>query len=167
MPTVPTDNLRQVAAFGRAAVAGGPVAAPLPDDVEVSFEFFPPSSDGAENTLWNSIQRLAPLGPKYVSVTYGAGGTTRERTHATVKRLLDETDLLPAAHLTCVDATTQEIDTVAQDYWDMGVRHGERPNGARPAALRLAAATAGTPAICAIVSQINGDAQWCYIVRLS
>jgi len=123
MPKPPTDTLRQVAAFGRAAVAGGSVAAPLPDDVEVSFEFFPPSSEGAEANLWNSIQRLAPLNPKYVSVTYGAGGSTRERTHATVKRLLGETTLLPAAHLTCVDATTQEIDTVAQDYWDMGVRH--------------------------------------------
>ena len=119
MPAQYSPDIRHMAGPG----PGLSVAAPLPDDVGVSFEFFPPKSEGAENALWSSIQRLAPLKPKYVSVTYGAGGTTRERTHATVKRLLTETDLTPAAHLTCVDATTDEIDAVARGYWDMGVRH--------------------------------------------
>ena len=73
--------------------------------IEVSFEFFPPKSDEMERTLWESIERLAPLGPRFVSVTYGAGGTTRERTHATVERLARETSLRPAAHLTCVAAS--------------------------------------------------------------
>ena len=74
-------------------------------------------------TLWDSIQTLAPLGPRFVSVTYGAGGSTRERTHATVKRILDETGLTPAAHLTCVGASKAEVDAVARDYWGLGVRH--------------------------------------------
>jgi len=100
-----------------------PIASPLPQDVAVSFEFFPPATEKAGETLWKSIQRLAPLKPSYVSVTYGAGGSTHERTHATVHRILQETDLKPAAHLTCVGATTGEIDTVAQQYWDAGVRH--------------------------------------------
>ena len=91
--------------------------------LNVSFEFFPPKTEAMEETLWESISRLEPLSPNFVSVTYGAGGSTRERTHATVKRLLNETDLVPAAHLTCVDATTQEIDAIARDYWEMGVRH--------------------------------------------
>jgi len=111
------------------------VAAPLPEDVKVSFEFFPPSSEAASETLWSSIQRLAPLNPSYVSVTYGAGGSTRERTHATIQRLRQETDLAPAAHLTCVGATKDEVDQVAQQYWDAGVRHivalrGDAPDGA-------------------------------------
>ena len=76
-----------------------------------------------EETLWSSISRLAPLQPEFVSVTYGAGGSTRERTHATVTRLLRETELKPAAHLTCVDATKEEVDAVARAYWDAGVRH--------------------------------------------
>ncbi len=99
------------------------IAAPLPGDVRVSFEFFPPATDKANETLWNSIQRLAPLKPSYVSVTYGAGGSTRERTHAIVRRIRVETDLEPAAHLTCVDATADEIDAIARDYWDAGVKH--------------------------------------------
>ncbi|NQV82825.1 MAG: methylenetetrahydrofolate reductase [Rhodospirillales bacterium] len=100
-----------------------PIASPLPQNVKVSFEFFPPATEKAGETLWNSIQRLAPLKPSYVSVTYGAGGSTRERTHATVYRIRQETDLEPAAHLTCVGATTEEIDAIAQNYWDSGVRH--------------------------------------------
>jgi methylenetetrahydrofolate reductase (NADPH) len=92
-------------------------------DIQVSFEFFPPKTAIMEETLWRSIRRLEPLGPSYVSVTYGAGGSTRERTHATVARVLKETKLKPAAHLTCVDATCQEIDAVIRDYWDIGVRH--------------------------------------------
>lgn len=92
-------------------------------DIVVSFEFFPPKTEKMEETLWSSISRLAPLRPEFVSVTYGAGGSTRERTHATVTRLLRETDLKPAAHLTCVDASKEEVDAVARAYWDAGVRH--------------------------------------------
>ncbi len=89
----------------------------------VSFEFFPPKSDAMETSLWTSIQRLAPLSPDFVSVTYGAGGSTRERTHHTVKRLLAETELKPAAHLTCVDATREEVDDVVRQYRETGVKH--------------------------------------------
>lgn len=91
--------------------------------IQVSFEFFPPKTEAMEKTLWNSIHRLAPLGPRFVSVTYGAGGSTRERTHATVTRIKRETDLDPAAHLTCVGATREEVDAVARHYWDSGIRH--------------------------------------------
>ncbi|MCW4116660.1 methylenetetrahydrofolate reductase [NAD(P)H] [Aurantimonas sp. MSK8Z-1] len=91
--------------------------------IKVSFEFFPPKTDKMEENLWASIQRLAPLQPSFVSVTYGAGGSTRERTHQTVARLLNETDLLPAAHLTCVDASRDEVAEVVRQYWDTGVRH--------------------------------------------
>ena len=91
--------------------------------IRVSFEFFPPKTEEMERTLWESIERLAPLRPNFVSVTYGAGGSTRERTHATVKRILAETALTPAAHLTCVSATRGEIDDVIRDYHDAGVRH--------------------------------------------
>ena len=92
-------------------------------DIAVSFEFFPPKSDAMAETLWQSIATLAPLEPRFVSVTYGAGGSTRERTHATVKRILDETGLTPAAHLTCVGASRNEIDGIARGYWEAGVRH--------------------------------------------
>jgi methylenetetrahydrofolate reductase (NADPH) len=92
-------------------------------DIAVSFEFFPPKTEKMEATLWGSIQTLAPLAPRFVSVTYGAGGSTRERTHATVSRILGETGLTPAAHLTCVGATRGEIDDIARAYWDAGVRH--------------------------------------------
>lgn len=99
------------------------VAHPLPRDVTVSFEFFPPKTEKAEQSLWACIERLAPLNPAYVSVTYGAGGTTRERTHATVSRIRRETGLEPAAHLTCVGASRAEIDAIARRYWDDGIRH--------------------------------------------
>lgn len=89
----------------------------------LSFEFFPPRTEALEQQLWACITRLAPLLPRFVSVTYGAGGSTRERTHATVAQLARETDLLPAAHLTCVGATRQEVDQVARAYWEAGVRH--------------------------------------------
>lgn len=92
-------------------------------DLGVSFEFFPPKSEKMEETLWASIERLAPLSPRFVSVTYGAGGSTRERTHNTVSRIVRETDLKPAAHLTCVDATRAEVDDVVRGYWSAGVRH--------------------------------------------
>ena len=91
--------------------------------LQVSFEFFPPKTEAMEQTLWKSIERLAPLGPSFVSVTYGAGGSTRERTHATVSRILKETPLTPAAHLTCVAATRDEVDGVVRAYRDAGVHH--------------------------------------------
>ena len=91
--------------------------------IAVSFEFFPPSTEEMEKTLWDSVERLKPLAPTFVSVTYGAGGSTRERTHATVKRILAETSLIPAAHLTCVAATRAEIDAIVRTYRDAGVRH--------------------------------------------
>ncbi|QDZ09034.1 methylenetetrahydrofolate reductase [Sphingomonas panacisoli] len=100
-----------------------PMFADLAGDAQVSFEFFPPKTEKMEETLWESVQTLAPLGPRFVSVTYGAGGTTRERTHATVARIAKETAIPAAAHLTCVEATRAEIDAVANDYWDAGVRH--------------------------------------------
>jgi methylenetetrahydrofolate reductase (NADPH) len=89
----------------------------------VSFEFFPPKTPEAEERLWQTVKRLEPLGPRFVSVTYGAGGSTRERTHATVLRIRQETRLEPAAHLTCVGAACGEIDEVARRYWDAGIRH--------------------------------------------
>jgi methylenetetrahydrofolate reductase (NADPH) len=92
-------------------------------DIRVSFEFFPPKTAEMEKTLWDSVERLAPLAPAFVSVTYGAGGSTRERTHATVKRILAETALVPAAHLTCVAATRADIDAVIAGYGAAGVRH--------------------------------------------
>jgi methylenetetrahydrofolate reductase (NADPH) len=106
----------------------------IPGAIHVSFEFFPPKTEAMERTLWDSIERLAPLEPNFVSVTYGAGGSTRERTHATIVRLLRETALKPAAHLTCVAATCEEVDSVARAYWDAGVRHvvalrGDPPDG--------------------------------------
>lgn len=91
--------------------------------LSISFEFFPPKNEAMAETLWASVQRLAPLRPDFVSVTYGAGGSTRERTHATVQRILDETDLKPASHLTCVAATRAETDDILRQYWAMGVRH--------------------------------------------
>ena len=91
--------------------------------IRVSFEFVPPKTAEMEATLWASVERLAPLSPNFVSVTYGAGGSTRERTHNTVARILRETPLRPAAHLTCVAATKAEVDEVVESYWDVGVRH--------------------------------------------
>ena len=105
-----------------------------PKAPRVSFEFFPPRTAPMEQTLWQAIRKLEPLSPAFVSVTYGAGGSTRERTHATVKRIVDETALKPAAHLTCVAATKDEVDEVVRGYWEAGVRHivalrGDPPGG--------------------------------------
>jgi methylenetetrahydrofolate reductase (NADPH) len=100
-----------------------PLFAEVRGDIAVSFEFFPPKSEKMEQTLWESIKTLEPLHPRFVSVTYGAGGSTRERTHSTVERILRETALTPAAHLTCVGATREQVDAVARDYWEIGVRH--------------------------------------------
>jgi len=91
--------------------------------VDVTFEFFPPHNEQLEEVLWRSIERLAGLGPRFVSVTYGADGSTRERTHAAVARIISETDLTAAPHLTCIGASRGEIDDVARAYWDMGIRH--------------------------------------------
>ena len=100
----------------------------------LSFEFFPPRTEALEQQLWTCIRRLEPLAPRFVSVTYGAGGSTQERTHAIVSRIVQETTLTPAAHLTCVNATRDEIDAVARAYWEAGVRHivalrGDVPGG--------------------------------------
>lgn len=100
-----------------------PLYADVAGDAAISFEFFPPKSEKMEEQLWSAIETLSPLGPRFVSVTYGAGGSTRERTHATVARIAKETAIPAAAHLTCVEATRDEIDQVANDYWNAGVRH--------------------------------------------
>jgi len=114
-----------------------PLFAEARGDIAVSFEFFPPKSDAMAETLWRSIETLAPLNPRFVSVTYGAGGSTRERTHEVVARLVRETRLTPAAHLTCVGASRGEIDDIARSYWDAGVRHivalrGDAPEPGQP-----------------------------------
>lgn len=90
---------------------------------EVSFEFFPPNTEKMNETMWHSIKRLAPLSPRFVSVTYGADGSTRARTHAAVARISEETALTAAPHLTCIGADRAEIDDIAREYWDMGIRH--------------------------------------------
>ncbi|MDB5669505.1 MAG: methylenetetrahydrofolate reductase [Alphaproteobacteria bacterium] len=114
-----------------------PLFADVAGDVGVSFEFFPPRTEKMEQTLWESVKTLEPLQPRFVSVTYGAGGSTRERTHATVARIARETSLAPAAHLTCVEASRGEIDDVARAYWDAGIRHivalrGDPPEPGKP-----------------------------------
>ncbi len=116
--------------LGPVARSGGAPAG----DVKISFEFFPPKSEKMEKTLWDSIQKLEGLSPDFVSVTYGAGGSTRERTHRTVVKMASETDLRPAAHLTCVGSPIAEIEEIARDYWENGVRHivalrGDPPEG--------------------------------------
>ena len=105
------------------ASSSGEFPARKPSKLVVSFEFSPPRTDAMAETLWASIERLAPLQPAFMSVTYGAGGSTRQRTHETVVRIRRETGIEPAAHLTCVAATSGEIDDVARAYWDAGIRH--------------------------------------------
>ena len=100
-----------------------PLFAEARGDIQVSFEFFPPKTEKMEETLWESVKTLEPLAPRFVSVTYGAGGSTRERTHATVARIVRETSIPAAAHLTCVNATRDEVDAIARSYWEVGVRH--------------------------------------------
>jgi methylenetetrahydrofolate reductase (NADPH) len=100
-----------------------PLFAGLPGDAEISFEFFPPKNEKMEEQLWDAVVTLAPLAPRFVSVTYGAGGSTRERTHATVARIIKDTGIPAAAHLTCVEASKADIRAVAEDYWKAGVRH--------------------------------------------
>ncbi|MDP3174330.1 MAG: methylenetetrahydrofolate reductase [NAD(P)H] [Phenylobacterium sp.] len=111
-----TPSQTALGPVARAGVGGTPRPS-------VSFEFSPPKTPEAEENLWQAIRRLEPLDPTFVSVTYGAGGSTRDRTHRTVLRMLNETTLKPAAHLTCVDASRDEVDEVVREYWDAGVRH--------------------------------------------
>jgi methylenetetrahydrofolate reductase (NADPH) len=127
-----TSNLNSLAEARRAAAS--PLFANLDGDIGVSFEFFPPKTEKMEAQLWETFRTLEPLAPSFVSVTYGAGGSTRERTHATVARIAAESAVPPAAHLTCVEASRAEIDAVAQAYWEAGVRHivalrGDVPSG--------------------------------------
>ena len=128
-------QLLNVTSKGRPPHPSMVVALPLPKDVRVSFEFFPPANEKAEASLWSCIERLAPVGPAFVSVTYGAGGSTRERTHETVVRIARETEVQPAAHLTCVGSGRGEIEAIAERYWQAGIRHivalrGDAPEGA-------------------------------------
>ncbi len=108
----------------------------IDNDLNVSFEFFPPNSPEMETTLWDSIERLAPLNPSFVSVTYGAGSGTRDRTHGVIKRIQNDTGLIAAPHLTCIDAGREELIDIAKDYWQSGVRHivalrGDLPNNSQ------------------------------------
>ena len=100
-----------------------PIAQRLIGKVDVSFEFFPPNTEKMEQTLWQSIERLAPLSPDFISVTYGAGGSTRDRTHNIVSRIQNEKHIATAAHLTCVAASKSEVSAVAESYWSEGIRH--------------------------------------------
>ena len=132
MDHAPHNTLERWLTGPRVGTLPSPSSLPAP---KLSFEFFPPKNDRLETDLWACIRRLEPLAPRFVSVTYGAGGTTRTRTHDTVARLVRETGLTPAAHLTCVGATREEVDEVAREYWAAGVRHivalrGDPPAGA-------------------------------------
>src|SRR6476660_7270873 len=126
-----TRRTKQTDQHTRAGMLGGSMHRRGPDqrhflgagNIKVSFEFFPPKTAEMEQRLWTSISHLEPLEPTHVAITYGAGGSTRDRTHATLDRLLKETRLKPAAHLTCVGATRSELNAVLQNYWSMGVRH--------------------------------------------
>ena len=142
LPLTPRNSLLDNAGLARPVLErwlSGPRfgALPLPDGGSpapaLSFEFFPPKTEALETQLWSCIRRLETLNPRFVSVTYGAGGSTRERTHATVIRLVRETALVPAAHLTCMGATRAEIDEIAARYWESGVRHIVALRGDLPA----------------------------------
>ena len=129
MTSVPLNQLEEA----RRAL-DAPLFADVAGDAAVSFEFFPPKTEKMAQTLWDSVKTLEPLAPDFVSVTYGAGGSTRERTHQCVMRIVRETPIPAAAHLTCVDATRDQVDAVARDYWNAGVRHivalrGDSPDG--------------------------------------
>src|SRR5271163_4022345 len=122
-------NMTPPASDGHRALKSADIKSPA-----ISFEFFPPKTEEMERSLWDTINRLAPLSPNFVSVTYGAGGSTRERTHSTIARILAETSLTPAAHLTCVGAARGEIDDIVSRYHEVGVRHivalrGDPPGG--------------------------------------
>src|SRR5215469_8211454 len=118
-------------------LAADPLAGVGRTPPRVSFEFFPPKTEEMEEKLWQTVKRVEPLAPRFVSVTYGAGGSTRARTHATVLRVRTDTALEPAAHLTCIGASRDAIDAVARLYWDSGIRHvvalrGDLPAGDGP-----------------------------------
>lgn len=115
---LPLDQMQEAS-----RALASPLFAGLAGDCDISFEFFPPKSEKMEEQLWDAVVTLAPLAPRFVSVTYGAGGSTRERTHATVARIIKETGIPAAAHLTCVEASKDEIREVAEAYWEAGVRH--------------------------------------------
>lgn len=125
-------SLDQMAESRRALAT--PLFAGLSGDAEISFEFFPPKTEKMEEQLWDSVITLEPLSPRFVSVTYGAGGSTRERTHNTVARIAKETSIPAAAHLTCVEASREEIAEVADAYWEAGVRHIVALRGDPPSA---------------------------------
>ncbi len=129
--TAPMLTLSQMAEAARAL--NGPLFADLPGDLQVSFEFFPPKTPAMQESLWQAVETLVPLQPRFFSVTYGAGGSTRERTHATVARIAQDTPVPAAAHLTCVNATAAELDVIADDYWAAGVRHIVALRGDPPA----------------------------------
>jgi methylenetetrahydrofolate reductase (NADPH) len=116
-----TDNAHQLAELRRAHAS--PLFADVSGDIGISFEFFPPKTEKMEEQLWSSVESLSPLGPRFVSVTYGAGGSTRERTHNTVARIARDTTIPAAAHLTCVEASRADIDEIVDAYWEAGVRH--------------------------------------------
>ncbi len=127
--------------------------------VRLSFEFFPPKTEAMEESLWAAIRRLEPLAPDFVSVTYGAGGSTRERTHRTVRRILTDTGLKPAAHLTCVGATKAEVDEVIREYWAAGIRHivalrGDPPEGIGGAYVPPADSYANATELTAAITRI-------------
>lgn len=128
--TTPLDQRQEARTAARP-----PLFSDLPGDIEISFEFFPPKTEKMAETLWNSVETLSPLAPRFVSVTYGAGGSTRTRTHEQVVRIQNEARIPAAAHLTCVNATREEVDEVARHYWEEGIRHivalrGDPPDGA-------------------------------------
>ncbi len=131
------DSARQVEALNQGL-------ADLAGNINVSFEFFPPTTEMMERTLWNSIERLKVLAPKFVSVTYGANSGTRDRTHNVIKEIKERTGLIAAPHLTCIDASKEELIQIAQDYWNSGIRHivalrGDLPADATSAPLMYAA----------------------------
>ncbi|HET9147540.1 MAG TPA: methylenetetrahydrofolate reductase [NAD(P)H], partial [Acetobacteraceae bacterium] len=139
----------------------GPRIAPLPERGDgapppaLSFEFFPPKTEALEAQLWSCIRRLEGLSPRFVSVTYGAGGSTQERTHATLLRILRETSLVPAAHLTCVGASRNEVDAVARRYWEAGVRHIVALRGDPPAGEAFAPHPEGYPYAADLVAGLK------------
>ena len=132
-------------------------------EVAFSLEFFPPRTPAMEETLWRSIEQLAPLNPEFVSVTYGAGGSTRERTHATIRRILNETNLAPAAHLTCVGSPRAEVDEIIRDYKEIGVRRivalrGDPTTGPGTKYVPHPEGYAGSPELVSGIQAIGGIA---------
>ena len=134
---------------------GTPLFAGLEGDIDVSFEFFPPKSEKMEAQLWDTFETLEPLDPTFVSVTYGAGGSTRERTHATVARIAKESNVPAAAHLTCVEASKDDIAEVANAYWEAGVRHIVALRGDPPTGQKFAARSDGYASAAELVAGLK------------